>query len=892
MNENEIMMQEAIDSIETYTKDSQHFFEWLDWMATFPQYSVRNQLLIKQQRPKAQFVTNKNRLNQFKQPSFGKPITILAPDIHEYIKVNDQEIDKEHWTRDQYQAVKRKEIKSYTQMGWKDLTVYEIDPQLSLNQKKSLVPQLPLDLHDPNKNQTHVLYQALKNVAVDHHIKMIETPMENQQSEIVRSTKDKKQLLIKLNPQSLSDSEKLRIAIRQVGYALSYQQKKSKNTLLIAELNSYILSKALQVEPLPQTIETIQQEMKQLSGMNNRDIVDLLDQSAKMSKKIVTELSPELNRLEKIMKPEKEVKQTVSKEVKQKRERNKLPRHSKPKVITRNSHAKKQLRSLRYFFNKTKTLLHHLYYRFHVQLAHDTTLDMIQQAKTQKKESRLSFRINGKAFTLTTNRKTGESRLYEGQKQPILITGSQKYYLLKKLEPYDYLPMSIQEYQKMDQLKERHLYPTDLSYQFLVYSNLQNKLKFNQLNQQFDSETGRCLQPFVSINHDSERLKAGSVLSMEEWIAYSKQHPMDKVDCNLHISPNEYHTFSDKTAEELTSLLKENQHPHQEDQQVSDELEVLHLPIKNGKDTIEYHIQIEPQTKNFTGTYQKDQQVQSLSTQQGLSIFRMALVQCELASDERELIQQVLNKETEKQARMTLFKQNQQRIEETYPLDIPNDIVIQQPQNMNWEINTRVNSPIQSLEEQGINGKLLQLLSEKQFLTVDSNHQLHFNWNDNGKKVGDSIYSSDLDRYHDQTTLPNSSFNLKNGEPKQLKCFENPMELISYLSLHGIEKETQYLSFNLPEGKAIDSTHIESVFHHYMEIEPSIQEVDLCIADDNKANQIASHLYPQANPDGIESIPFNITALKKESSFFHRCQEKQASILQGLSSHDDQEQSL
>ena len=134
-------------------------------------------------------------------------------------------------------------------------------------------------------------------------------------------------------------------------------------------------------------------------------------------------------------------------------------------------------------------------------------------------------------------------------------------------------------------------------------------------------------------------------------------------------------------------------------------------------------------------------------------------------------------------------------------------------------------------KERGIKPELVKKLNEAGLIRQDKRNNVLFLWNDGGKVVGCTEQGTIKmkepinGRTHWKGIQRNSEshqgFNFGTGQPKHLKFFESPIDALSYVSLHGLEKDTRYMSMDgLKENtvtqtilKASEKTgkHIESV---------------------------------------------------------------------------------
>ncbi|MDK6679216.1 MULTISPECIES: DUF3991 and TOPRIM domain-containing protein [unclassified Aerococcus] len=148
-------------------------------------------------------------------------------------------------------------------------------------------------------------------------------------------------------------------------------------------------------------------------------------------------------------------------------------------------------------------------------------------------------------------------------------------------------------------------------------------------------------------------------------------------------------------------------------------------------------------------------------------------------------------------------------------------------------------------KERGINPQILRLFIDNGLIKEDERKNIVFKWYDDGNIVGANLQGTSKKvagkrswKQIMKNSMSNYGFNIQIGHPHQLKFFESCIDLMSYMNLHNIEKNTWYIS--------MEGLKPRTVSHYVIEASKQLNEapnrISLCIDNDDPAKQFAKKL--------------------------------------------------
>lgn len=151
------------------------------------------------------------------------------------------------------------------------------------------------------------------------------------------------------------------------------------------------------------------------------------------------------------------------------------------------------------------------------------------------------------------------------------------------------------------------------------------------------------------------------------------------------------------------------------------------------------------------------------------------------------------------------------------------------------------------VNERKIDPNLVDWLHEQGNIVQDQRNNVVFLWKDeNNHIVGASeqgtvkMKKSFNGRTHWKSIQRNSTsgygFNFTNGQPKHLKVFESSIDAMSYATLHGLEKDTMYLSM---DGLK-ENVMMETYKHLIEDKNISVESIVICTDNDEAGQEFAS----------------------------------------------------
>lgn len=1036
--ESKKMIEEAVNSIKNYTKTPEDLKELADFMAQFPQYSTKNQLLIEKQYSGATVTAG---YKQFEALGYHvrkgeKAIRILAPKKREYIIPEDGQpwIPKEKWTKEQKNQVKNDEVKTYSQLWFKRVPVFDISQtDMPIEEAPKLLPNRLHSFDMTNVENESKLYQALVNVAESKGVSVQVASTGSASKGYAYQDQQGKVGIVLSNRLDLTN--RIPTLIHEMTHAFihfdsSHQELTRGQKEFQAEFSSYITSKAFGIDTSEKAIPYMAEWTDRLNKLSNEDLVDLLEDTQKVSRNIIRLTNNEWEQL-----AEQNNQQELS-------QQDDAVHHNETIVYQQDINREGMLKETQPNSRREAVIS-----STEVVLAGVTTLEMVKKAQ-QEASSRLSFKINGHEYLLSTERSTGDSRLIDRgevgiihQDMPQKVVGQEKYTILQSIEDAGYLPMSVEDYHQMDALKEKHLYPSHQTYDFLKETSSKERDKFNRLNSDYDSNTGILNQPFISIEwSEYDDLKTGQILTLEEAIERFNQLNQEYLDegysktkINLHLTPNEYYDtkiYSGKEEADFKAQLKAD-YPHQmseielaqlkkETKELAyddpDEWESLKVNTEFKGHQFQYDIQVNRIDYQVKGTYQRDQEAPKEATEKScLNAIQYMLNNHEMDEQMVHTLNKAIEEAQNRQERIQLYQENQQRIDmiesqsssheskqsnklkpmrfdekikmarqvdilavaEAYGMHLTKDsrdqyrdadnhsMVFTPSKNTFYEnngnfggdpitfaqkvmgidsfkeaVNYLVNGdygkvditnqekqPFQYdaskevkhfdkarnylVNERCIHPDLVDALHEKGYIRQDKRNNVLFLWNEKGRIVGCAEQGTVKmkqpinGRDHWKAIQKNSesyngyAFNFSNGEPKHLKFFESDIDALSYASIHGLEKDTQYVAMDGLKDNVVAHYAQEAMqkTHHHVE------SIQLCVDNDEAGRKFAEkydYLKQEGQPIKVElnvpEIPTELNNQTEKWDWNNECQyrhyQNQPSIFQTLEEFGIQPQLL
>lgn len=163
---------------------------------------------------------------------------------------------------------------------------------------------------------------------------------------------------------------------------------------------------------------------------------------------------------------------------------------------------------------------------------------------------------------------------------------------------------------------------------------------------------------------------------------------------------------------------------------------------------------------------------------------------------------------------------------------------------------------LENYEEYGLSIPLLENLIENNKIEVTENNIIF-------KENEQSLMSYQLEEETQEENILNNELTFSIGEeyPEQIMLFKNPLELISYLSIHSQEEDTCYISTN-----NFDEETIQTIMDQY---QSTVQEVTVGVANQYEAENI----YHDIESIIPESIDIHSSSEPIASSYFKKCHE-------------------
>lgn len=337
---NKAIIREAMNKVTQYQQDPKALQSLLDFTATGLNYSARNSLIIKLQRPDATLVKGYHQWEtigiQVNKGEKGIKICGAPVDLKTIIDTNGERIFWKDATPEQKNLANSKQLEVQTIKHYPTETVFDVrQTNATLDQIPKLLPNRPIDLAT-DKSPIHLdnAYKSLKKYADDMKVtvydqgvddQLINRPMTWQgqaKGAFAQLKADPSKRFIFLRS-DLTPTDKIHTLAHELAHAkLHHSQAKNNWPKAIketqAELSSYVITKNLGIDPGQKSIEYIANWSNKLKALDAKNTGKIINQALQASTDVTQYLSQNLSQGEiKQVTQQKQSKQTKATVVEQ-----------------------------------------------------------------------------------------------------------------------------------------------------------------------------------------------------------------------------------------------------------------------------------------------------------------------------------------------------------------------------------------------------------------------------------------------------------------------------------------------------------------------------------------------------------------------------------------------
>lgn len=306
-----LIVKNALQEIKEYSKSPDQVIELANFMAQFPQYSLRNVSLIRHQFKGATAVAGYKELLQkgFPVRKGEQGIRILAPTVCQYIldeKGNRK--SKSRWNKEEKELISKGKVAVKEDVYYRSVFVFNIS-QTNAQSKDlpQIFPNRPYNYDYSNVKNRQNLYEELVRIAKETGIDIrIEKVSEWQNKKLgsakggfMQSGKDK---TILLSPR-LNDDEMIPVLIHELTHSILHnkqrQEERDKPLNRVqkefqAELSSYIIAKHYGIDTASQAIPYISNWTDNLKQITDEDQLRDINEVQKLSRNITNQIDMRL----------------------------------------------------------------------------------------------------------------------------------------------------------------------------------------------------------------------------------------------------------------------------------------------------------------------------------------------------------------------------------------------------------------------------------------------------------------------------------------------------------------------------------------------------------------------------------------------------------------------
>ncbi|MCK8605738.1 toprim domain-containing protein [Leuconostoc citreum] len=313
---NKAIIKEAMSKVTQYQQDPKALQSLLDFTATSLNYSARNSIIMKLQRPDAtlvkgykQWEDNKIQVNKGEKGMriFGAPV-----DLKTIIDTNGERVFWKDATPEQKNLANRHQLEVQTIKHYPTETVFDVrQTNATLEQIPELLPNRPINLAT-DKSPIHLdnAYKSLKKYADDIKVtvydqgvddQLINRPMTWQgqaKGAFTQLKADLTKRFIFLRS-DLTPTDKIHTLAHELAHAkLHDSQAKSNWSKAIketqAELSSYVITKNLGIDPGSKSVEYIANWSNNLKSLDVKNTGKIINQALQASTDVTQFLSQNL----------------------------------------------------------------------------------------------------------------------------------------------------------------------------------------------------------------------------------------------------------------------------------------------------------------------------------------------------------------------------------------------------------------------------------------------------------------------------------------------------------------------------------------------------------------------------------------------------------------------
>ncbi|EGQ3557530.1 DUF3991 domain-containing protein [Staphylococcus pseudintermedius] len=301
----------AVRKVLDFKQDPQKVVELLDFLAKAPNYSFKNQMMIRSQYEGALFAMGAKTFEDIlnvKVLQGSKPIQIIAPVFANFIKRNDKYIKLKYASKEEKEKVENKQIKVYRRKDYFQLVnVYDIT---QTNAKPEDYPE-----YYPNRRMAYFqrdpeivkdVIEATKKLLDRENIKLVADSQKKEMGASVGKASrvsygtDVGGSTIITYRAGLNDGELLQVLLHETTHALLHlrnnQNVKEQHIPTLefeAEMSSYVVSKRYGLDTSENSIPYIASWTQNMT--NIKDMEESIERVTKCTNYIINQIDKELD---------------------------------------------------------------------------------------------------------------------------------------------------------------------------------------------------------------------------------------------------------------------------------------------------------------------------------------------------------------------------------------------------------------------------------------------------------------------------------------------------------------------------------------------------------------------------------------------------------------------
>lgn len=295
---------QIITSAREYTQSPKDVMEFLDFMARFPNYSLRNQVLVRSQYEGAQAVASYNRFKDLGTPvrTGEKAIKIFAPKTVKTIQdENGNWLTQQEATTAQKAKAKSGELKERDKIiGWKMVSVFDAtQTSMTAEDYPKIYPNRPI-VHEVDPELNKVLINALDDFSKSRGALISETSgrVDGAALGAFRTFPDGKQDIV--IDGTLPESQKVAVRIHEIGHSLMHADPETRNwdpafKELQAEMVSHVVAKHFGMDTTEASAPYISSWTNHLAKLDEEAFTKefaILDKANRTARKVIEAVDP------------------------------------------------------------------------------------------------------------------------------------------------------------------------------------------------------------------------------------------------------------------------------------------------------------------------------------------------------------------------------------------------------------------------------------------------------------------------------------------------------------------------------------------------------------------------------------------------------------------------